>query len=318
MPGRYLHAVIVGALLLALIPASVGAQGCYLPVAGPGCSWFPGAVSISTGYFGHRTGADISFSASNQPAGAVRELRQQFDLQGISLDVAVPVGCLSPFGILVGGGYSFCFNEPSRETIQLVGASTLTRSWTAQPQIGNVYGALAVAFRPSLSGMVGIKYENFQTNFVNPGTGLAAALAELDTAEISLNTCTPYLGLMYDNLRAGSGVNVQLGVIGFPVVLGWVDYRETVAATLNVGGSNVPGFPAANNIGQGYFLDAFADLSLTAMYGMQLGAYVKYGTMRVESDINVGERNANIPSVDYKFEFQKRSWGVGGRVSVMF
>ncbi len=312
------YAVILGACLLALVPISVTAQGCYLPVGGPGCYWLPGGVSLSTGYFGHRTGADICFSASNQPAGSVKELRQQFDLQGIALDVVAPVIGWAPFGVTVGGGYSFCFNEPSRETIQLVGSSSMTRDWRAEPQAGNLYAALTMAFHPALTGMVGIKYDNFQSNFVSPGSGFGAALGTLDTAAMSLNAVTPYLGLVYGNVPSPLGLNIQVGVIGFPVVLGWVDYRETVAATLNVGGSNVSGFPASNNIGQGYFMDAFADVSLTAVSGIQLGAYVKYNTMNAESEINVGERNGNIPMVMYKFEFQKRSWGVGGRMSVFF
>lgn len=318
MPRPLFHAVLSCAVLFALVPVSVMAQGCYLPAAGPGCYWLPGGVSVSTGYFGHRQGADISFSASNQPVGSVRDLRRQFDLQGISLDMVAPLSCWSPFGVTVGGAYSFCFNVPSEETIQFVGETSRTRSWTAQPQAGNVYAALTMAFRPTVTGMVGVKYENFQTNFVNPGSGFGSPLGALDTANISLNTCTPYLGVMYGNVPGNLGLNVHLGVVGFPVLLGWVNYRETVAASLPIGGVNVSGFPAANNIGKGYFLDAFADLSLAAIYGIQLGAYVKYNTMNAESNVDVGERNANIPNVTYKFDFQKRSWGVGGRVSLIF
>lgn len=312
------YAVILSACLLALIPTSVLAQGCYLPVGGPGCYWLPGGASLSTGYFGHRTGADICFSASNQPTGSVKELRQQFDLQGVALDLVVPVAGWAPLGVTVGGGYSFCLNEPSQETIQLEGSGSMTREWRAEPQAGNLYAALTMAFHPALTGMVGIKYDNFQANFVSPSSGFGAALGTLDTAAVSINTVTPYLGLVYGGIPNSFGLNVQLGIVGFPVVLGWADYRETVAATLNVGGATVPGFPASNNIGSGYFMDAFADVSLTTVGCIQLGAYVKYNTMNAESEINVGERNAYIPDVTYKLEFQKRSWGVGGRMSVLF
>jgi len=155
-------------------------------------------------------------------------------------------------------------------------------------------------------------------NFTDPDSGFGAPFGQYDTATVTVNAWTPYLGLVWSNVTRGAGFDFRAGVLGSPVVWGSIDYVETVAAGLIISGANVHGFPASNYIKQGYLVEGFADASVGTIYGMQLGAYAKYHVLKATTDIRVGERDANIPNVSYDVNFQKQNWGVGGRLSIFF
>jgi len=301
-----------------IYPAVVSAQECWAP-SWWGCPWIHGDLSVYTGYSGGTKGADIVFSASNQPTGSLTELRKQLDLRGVALDVVWYLRGASQFGLKLGGGYYFGVQAPAQETVQNAGAASLARTWATTPQSGNLSAALTMQAYPALIGTIGIKYENFHANFLYPSANFGSPLGQIvDRADISLNAWTPYLELVYGTLLGRSGIDMRFGVLWSPVVLGSVDYSETVAAGLFIGGVSVPGFPASNQIGQGYLAEAFAECSVGLTNGIQAGGYAKYHTMRASSNINVGERNANIPDFIYKFDFQTQTWSVGGRLAVLF
>jgi hypothetical protein len=320
MRESLLKTVIAAILALTLCPASVLAQVCFPPL-GQGCSLATVAVSAYTGYFGHRRGADISFSASDQPDGSVQRLRQQFDLQGISAEMLVPVRGGRLVGFAAGFGYAACFSAVSEETVERVAATTLTRTWRAEPQSGNVHANFTLDLHPSLVGLVGFRYENFQANFRDPSSTLTAPSPNVDGAALAFSAYIPSVGLVCRTVPPIPGLNVQFGVVGFPYLLGSVDYRETTfgGTGLLVGGRPVYGFKGSNTMKNGAFVDAFGDVSFTNVYGVQMGAYVKYEYLRAASDINVGNGNPfGLPNVNYTFDFQRRMWGIGGRAAISF
>jgi hypothetical protein len=316
--GRHIFApLLIAAAVFLVLPAESSAQWCGVP-ASPGCFWYHGDASLKVGYFGYRNGADISFTTPNQQAGSLMGLRQQFDLQGIALDLMARLGGASPFGLALGGGYSIYFQQPAVETEQFVGSPSRVRRWSTTPQSGTVSLALTVDAYPGLTGIVGARYENFMANFVNPNSGFGSTYGQYDTATVTVNAWTPYLGLVWSNAQRGAGIDLRAGVLGTPLVLGSIDYVETVASGLIISGTTVHGFPASNNIHQGYLVEGFGDASVGTIYGMQLGAYAKYHVLRATTSIRVGERDANIPNVSYDVNFQKQNWGVGGRLSIFF
>ena len=293
------------------------AQGCH-DFSWRVCSGFCGGLSIGAGYFGQKGGADIAFTASGQASGSMSKLRQQIDLGGINVGVAAPFRWAGPLSVLVGGHYSAFFVKPSLETMQVVGAAARARSWQASPQNFDVYAALTMNLSPSVIGMAGLKYENFQVNLLNPSFNFGASQAPLDSAALALNTYTPYLGFVVANAARQLGMNVHLGLLGAPLVFGSVDYRETVVGALVVGGATAPGFRVSNNLGYGYYLESFADASVVTRYGTQLGAYAKYYILQASATVRTGEANANIPQVNYACDLQKRSWEIGGRICFFF
>jgi hypothetical protein len=311
MSNSLLMALATAALLFLPSPGSVCAEAGCVPL------WTNG-FTFYTGYFSSNQGADISFSATSQPLGSVSGLRQQYALKGIPLEVIIPIKGSGPMGLVVGAGYSVSFNEPSQEVVPVSGLASLTRTWTAQPQIGNVQMALTMDLYPSFSALVGFRYENFQTNFVNASSGLTTASGVSDSADFALSAYIPQLGLIYHSPTQINGPGVQLGVIGFPLVLGSVNYREAVVGGFTIGGTTVHGFQGYNTFREGYYVSAFGDVTRNAVGPIQLGAFVKFDVMDAVSNLNLGDQNRSLPDVTYRFELQKRVWSVGGRLSVVF
>jgi hypothetical protein len=302
-----------------VLPGQLFAQGFVRPL-GPWDFLATLGMSAYTGYFGHRNGVDISFSASDQAGNSVERLRQQYQLQGVTTQLIFPVRVTGPVGVVIGGGYSACFPSSSDETLQRAGAVSLTRTWKTQPQACNVQIAGTLDIFPSLLGMLGFRYENFQTRFSDPNSGNTAQLSGSDSANIAYNAYLPYLGFIVCPQTPFQGLSMQLGFIGCPVLLGSVEYRETWNETvpLQIGGQPVPGFVGSNPIGRGGYFDIFGELSLMTCCGLQLGAYAKYEYMSAATGVYVGQGNSGIPTVVYDFDFERRLWGVGGRVSMAF
>jgi hypothetical protein len=224
-----------------------------------------------------------------------------------------------PVGFALGAAYDFGIRGSSEETVQIAATTSLSRSWRSEPQAGNVNAALMLDLYPSWMALLGFKYESFQTNFRDGSNGLTTTLGgELDSADMSFNMFNPYLGVVFSSPAKANGLNFQLGLLGFPVFLGNVDYRETIRGGISIGGTPAGGFQGANSIGEGYFLSAFGDVSMNTMSGVQLGAYVKYEGSDAVTTVNVGKRNNSLPEVAYHFEFQRKLWSVGGRLSVSF
>jgi|GEM_PF-2984637 len=282
-----------------------------------GCTWLNGDTSISLGYWGGKD-VDITFSVPAATTGSVTQLKQQFDLQAFGLEGLIRLKSPGVLGLALGAGYCFCFQTTSQETVQNAGAASLARQWKAQPQSGNVDLAITLDMYPSLTVLLGARYENFQVNFLNPNSGFGPAATLLNTANITLNAWTPYLGIVYDNAVGALGFDYRVGVKGVPVVWGQVDYMELVSQSLQVGGVAIPIFTGSNQLSQGYFVEAFGDCFLGSILGMRVGAYAKYQAINALSNVNVGERNGNVPDVIYRFELRKQIWGVGGSFSVAF
>lgn len=307
--------IMIAAAAFLLTPASGLAQVCTDSFGL--CSWLSGDVSISTGYWGGK-GVDFSFSAPNIWPGSVTQLSQQYPMRGIGLDGLIRVRTPGPLGVTLGASYVFCFQSTSEETAQNAGTASLVRSWEAQLQSGSVDFAWTLTLRPSVTWMLGVRYENFQTNFLNPNAGFGTERSALNTANITVNAWNPYLGLVYCSALESLGLDFRVGVIGSPWVLGSVDYMELVSNGLQIGGQRVPLFPASNQIGQGYLVEFFGDCAVGYFRGIRLGAYGKYQMMRAVTNVNVGERNGNVPDVFYRFDFQKQIWGAGGSFTVFF
>jgi hypothetical protein len=317
MRKLWCNAVLWGVLGLVVFPGLAFAQGLGRPL-GPWDFLANLGASAYTGYFGHRDGVNLTFSASDQPTNSVGRLRQQYRLEGISTQLVLPVRGAGPLGFLIGGGYSACFPTEAEETLDLVGAGSLQRTWKVSPQGGNIQAAVTLDIFPSVLGLLAFRYENFQTRFSDPRSAVPAELSAGDSANIAYNAYLPCIGLVTCMPGPISGLNVQLGFIGCPVLLGSVDYRESWLQTLAIGGGEAIGFTGSNPIGKGAYFDAFAEVSLFTQCGVQLGAYGRYEYMTASTGVYVSQGNPIIPTVFYDFDFQRRLWGVGGKVSVTF
>ncbi|MFH1118045.1 MAG: hypothetical protein V1792_29340 [Pseudomonadota bacterium] len=310
-------AVFLWVFFLAGTPAAVWAQAGYGWVC-PAAAKVGSAPSVYTGYFFQNKGADFSFTTDDTGVNTALEVRQQFDLQGIWLELMVPVKGNGPLGLVLGWSYLFPIDRTSNETMRLSAEPTRYRTWRADTQWWNLQAALTYDLHPSATFIAGFRYDTFQTNFYNPSVQVGPAGGANDTANIALNAYIPFFGCAVSNIAPSTGLDIEIGAIGFPTVLGSVDYIEVVSAGIPIGGFDSPGFPASNEFGKGYFFEAFGEVGVPLFYGWQAGAFVKYSTINAKTDIHVGERNANIPTTLYEFNLDRRSWVFGGRVSLCF
>jgi len=310
-------AILVVVCFLIGTPAVALAQAGYGWIC-PATAAVGSAPSVFTGYFFQNKGADFSFTTADTAVNSVVELRQQFDLQGIWLELMVPVKGNGPLGLVLGWSYLFPIDRTSDETMSLSAGAPRYRTWRADTQWWNLQVALTYDFHPLATGIAGFRYDSFQTNFYNPTVHSGEAGLPNDTANISINGYIPFLGLAVSNIAPRTGLDIEIGAIGFPTMLGSVDYIEVVSAGIPISGVTVPGFPASNNFRSGYFFEAFGEVGVPLLYGWQAGAFVKYSTINAKSLIRVGERNANIPTTDYEFNLDRRTWVIGGRVSLCF
>ncbi len=310
-------AILAVALFLAGSPVLASAQAGYGWIC-PATAKVGSAPSISMGYFFQKKGADFSFTVSESILNSVGELRQQFDLQGIWLDLMVPVKGSGPLGLVFGWSYLFPIDRTSHETMTLPGESVRYRTWTADTQWWNVQAALTYDVHPLATAIVGFRYDSFQTAFYDPSVRMGAVGLANDAANVTINGYIPFLGVAVSNIAPRTGLDIEIGAIGFPTVLGSVNYIEVASAGIPIGGVDVPGFPASDEFGKGYFFEAFGDIGVPLLYGWQAGAFVKYSTINAKTLLRVGERNGTIPTTDYEFNLDRRTWVVGGRVSLCF
>ncbi len=309
--------VVVGILSTVVMPAQIQAGGWGgLQCTANACPF--GATSFYTGYFVDPTRAGITFRNSTPTANSLNELSHQVDLRGVWFELLVPVKCCGPLGVMLGGFYHFPLWRDSNETVNTLGQATVARTWKAAPQWGGTQLALTYELSPSLTGIVGFKYSNFQVNFSNVSPVLNPNDVG-DRADISINEYIPYFGFSFSRVLPSSGIDLELGLIGFPTVMGSVEFTETVNSGFVINGTTVPVFLGSANFRSGGFLEWFAELSLPVRDCCRLGAFVRYNVVQASSVVNVGERNNIIPArVDYDFDFDRRVWSVGGSLSFVF
>lgn len=268
-----------------------------------------------TGYFAHKNGAEVSFSRT-PTANTVSSLRHQYDLNGIWLETLVPVTGCSPLGFALGGALLFPLDQRSDETVYAQGQGVAERTWLANSQWWYLQTLVSYELFSGVSGVVGFRYDNFQTNFTDPSREVFGGGGAIDRVDLTINSYIPYFGLALSSVSPGAGVSTEIGVVGFPTLLGSVDFRE--AGRFHVLGVAVPGFSASDGFDAGYFLEGYANAIVHATSWCQLGAFVRLSTINAKTGIDIGERNATIPNAMYDFDFTRKSWIVGALASLSF
>lgn len=302
-------------VVFAVMVPTQGHAGGWCGFQHPGDPCASGATSFYVGYFTDPTSLDISFQ-SRTPSNSLNRLSHKVDFRGVWFELLAPVKSSGPLGLVAGAFYHFPSRRFSQEIVN-TGGQGANRTWDVAPQWGGFQLALTYEINPALTAWVGFKYESLQVNFsqaqpvVNPND-------IFDRADISIGEYIPYFGFAYKRVQPSTGFELELALIGFPMLLGTVDFTETVTSGLTIGGSPVPGFPASQAFQSGLFLEWYAEISLPVRDCCRLGSFVRYNVAQASAVVNVGERNGGIPPVDYDFNLDRRVWSVGGVVAFSF
>lgn len=307
---------IAFSVILAIIVPTQGIGGGWCGFQHPGYAYASGATSFYVGYFTDPTGLNISFQSRTPSNNSLNLLSHKVDLQGVWFELLTPIKSWGPLGLVLGAAYNFPSGRNSQETINTGGLGA-NRTWSASPQWGNFQFALTYDIRPALTALIGFKYESLQVNFSSPRP-VVNANDTFDRADVSISEYVPYFGFAYKRVLPSSGIELELALIGFPTLLGAVDFTESVFAGLTIGGVTVPGFPAHQNFKSGGFLEWYAEINLPLRDCCRLGSFVRYNVAQASAVVTPAQYNGGIPPVDYDFNLDRRVWAVGGVVAFCF
>jgi hypothetical protein len=303
-------------IILALVAPTQSHAGAWCGFQHSGYACPSTALSFYVGYYTDPTSLDISFQSRTLSDNNVNLLSHSVNFEGVWFELLAPIKNCGPFGLVLGASYNFPSIKSSQETINTGGRGVI-RTWDAAPQWGSCQVALTYEIYPALTAVAGFKYESLLVNF-SRARPIRNPNDSLDRADISISEYIPYFGFAYKRVFANSGLEVELALIGFPMLVGTVDFSETVTSKILIGGRLVQGFPASQSFQSGRFLEWYAEATLPLRSCCRLGAFVRYNVAQASALVNVGERDSNIPSVSYDFTFDRRVWGVGGVVSLSF
>lgn len=275
-------------------------QPCVLAAAEP---------SVYAGYLIKDNGLTLDFDANEGNLGGVTDFRHDFTLQGILLEVSVPVTLSTGMGMMLSAGHVFPFEERSREIYNQGQAS---RNWSTDQQWWYVQGAGTYAVHPFVSLVGGFRWDSWMCNFADPEDPVVIATSTPeDRADVTFSGYIPFGGIVFHKPPDCSGHSYMGGVIGFPVLWASWDYNQTFGALAErISGDG--------EITEGHFLEAFAEYSIH-MGNLSVGAFGRYTSLYGrDSSLTLKALSGTFGPQDFSFKFDRRHWAFGAKASVSF
>jgi hypothetical protein len=282
-----------------------------------------------------------TFSLGNSASNTfnIRSLEQTLNVQGVWTELLIPIKTSSPLGLLLDVGYLFPSNSQSGENYNLNSSGVASRTWNTSSQLANLSVAVTYHFLPSITTVVGFRYESFMTNFAEYENFIENSLRfnpkALGGTDFTFSGYIPFFGAVVDT-SPGYGTSLKAGIIGLPALPGSFVYREVLNSTSNYNapsGSEWNGMKASSEFSSGYFLEAFGQVSTPINWWGQVGAFVKYSGIygRATTDVNtsIATTRRTSPGQPDSFDpvsyhnqadatFQRSSWIFGGTISACF
>ncbi|MFH0960765.1 MAG: hypothetical protein V1897_18935 [Pseudomonadota bacterium] len=302
------------------------------PVAGAQIIWDqPGAIpsfsSQPTVFVGYLTpNKSTTFSLGNSASNTfnIRSLEQTLNIQGIWTEFSLPVKSSGPLGLVLDFGYLFPINRQSEETYNLNASGFASRTWDTSSQLWNLSVAITYHFLPSVTGVLGFRYESFMTNYTDYYNEVPKTLDfnpnALAGTDFNFSGYIPFFGAVVDG-SLGSAACFKIGAIGFPALPGSFVYNEVIGSQNPTYTNDSNGIKTSNEFSSGYFLEAFGEVSRPINWWARLGAFIKYNGVWGRATMDV---NTNVWELDKMQHnqavatFQRSSWIFGGSVSASF
>ncbi len=320
--------IVLCALLgvLACAPGYVGAQGLLpgLPSL-PGLSSFGGLLGgasscgtgcdevlgvggpiFAVGYLGNREGVTYSLDAEGTGVANATQIQHDFPVRGLWLGVGQVVPLGERMAGMVGGSWLVPSYSRSAETYILGDGGTGSRDWSTKIQWWTVEAAALYNFASSFAVIGGFRYDSFQTNFQDPENIHTVPGIQDDEADVTLSHYIPYFGFMVSN------GTVKAGFVGFPTLLGSIDYKQTLG-----GGGGPSRIEGSGSYNGGYFLEFFAEAG-AKMMGADLGVFGKYTHVHGIGNVDVDDDRAGGQNDSFDFSLNRQAWILGGNITVPF
>lgn len=257
------------------------------------------------GYLDSSDLASYGFDTDGVGVGGITALDHSFPLRGLWLGAGGTIELGDGLGAMVGGSY-LVPADGSSEEVYNDGVGDLRRSWESSVQWWTLEGAGTYAFLGTTVAMAGFRYDSFRLDFHDPEDATFATSRPSDEADVTIQGYLPFVGMM-----AVHDVNpsyVRAGLIGFPVVLGHVDYKQTFG-----------GIPArlegSGDFNAGYFVEAFAEYSRTVS-SATVGVFARWSMIHAEADADLDA--TGFGSDTFRFTMDRRVWILGGSIGYDF
>ncbi len=303
---------LIGTFLTIIAPTISLAQG--LSCGPDSLSMFSVQPKVFIGYMFPNRPTTLSIDTSGS-GFQIQSLEQSFNVQGLWMELVVPIRCPSPLGFAMGLGYLFPANYRSRETYNITGGGVAERTWSTSTQMVNFQVAATYRFSTSVTGILGFRYDSFMTNYLEPENLLQNPLTFYGNqrADLTISGDIPFAGAMVERTFL-NGANLKAGAIGLPTLPGQIEYREAVQTS-----SDGRGAILSREFRSGYFLEGFAELSIPISRWGQMGAFAKYnGIYGRATKANVSPGGSDKTTIEANVTFDRSSWMFGGTISAGF
>ncbi len=264
-----------------------------------------GVPRVYGGYLDSADLASFGFDTDGLGVGGVVAIDHTFPLRGLWLGAGASIEFSDGVGAMVGGSY-LVPADGSSEEVYNDGVGGSRRSWSSTTQWWTLEGAGTYAFTGTTVAVGGLRYDSFRLDFQDPYNATIATSRPSDEADVTIEGYLPFVGM-----TAVHDVNptyLRAGVIGFPVVLGHVDYKQTFG-----------GIPArlegSGDFNAGYFFEAFAEYSRTVS-SATVGVFARWSMVHAEADADLDA--TGLASDTFRFTLDRRVWILGGSIGFDF
>lgn len=300
-----------------------GPPPCF-PNPNPGCAPFPGynpyacpppmckpapfmEPSVYVGYLYKDHGAGVNIQFNNGDVVGITSTRNDFNLQGVWLELASPFVLSQSAGLYFAVAHLFPVQSNAVESYGQAGGAA-KREWNPDIQWWEVDGALTYRMSQGLIGLAGFRWSSFVVDF-GQATNQQGFSTSPDQAQLTVNAYIPFLGLA---LQADPNCNssFKAAFLGFPALPSDVEFQETLTPT---GGVSTR-FSGTTDYKSGYFLEGLVEAS-AKMAACSLGAFVRFDAIHTDRTRNFtldgSARQADI-------QFDRRNWIFGGKLGFVF
>jgi len=206
---------------------------------------------------------------------------------------------------------SFLIFNPSQEEDVLVrNVQPITKFWDIYTDWWYVDGEIAWKGSGLFGVLAGFRYEHFSTRFKNPSDVRGFVLSSQDTADITIISYKPYIGIQHKYDSPTTMLSVR--AIGFPYVPADLEHVETGEAGL--------GYRTESKRGRftgSYFVELAAEYATRAFGDSQVGAFVRWNLLEGRGLIPV-----EIPRIGFSeenlFSFHRNTLSFGGNFTLSF
>lgn len=289
------------------VPTPMPLPYCPPPACAPPAGVEP---SVYLGYLYKEHGAEftLQFDDGNLRQAGVRSTRNDFDLQGIWLEMALPVKVSKELTATISGAHLFSLQPKSTQSYGFVGAASAARGWNPDVFWWEVDGNATYRLNQYLNALVGFRWTSLGADFSAPYDERGFQTPNTDTGTLRTNTYIPYSGFALQNANDCQG-GLKLAAYGSPVVPADFTYRENMSFT---GGAT--SLNPQVNLGMGYFVEGLAEYSMKRQ-SVIFGGFTKFTAVHAERTVGFNFGGANIP-IDVTMD--RKNWIFGGKIGYVF